>query len=59
MIGGAANREKIMKPVRNAETDGEERSRARSKEDERTEALVMLAIAILLVANVVLYLCHH
>jgi hypothetical protein len=27
--------------------------------DERREALVLLAIALLFLANVVLYLCHH
>lgn len=27
--------------------------------DERKEALVLLAIALLFLANVVLYLCHH
>lgn len=31
----------------------------RDRADERKEALVLLAIAILFVANVVLYLCHH
>jgi hypothetical protein len=31
----------------------------RAKEDERRETLILVAIAILLVANVVLYLCHH
>jgi hypothetical protein len=29
------------------------------KADERKEALVLMAIAILFLANVVLYLCHH
>jgi len=32
---------------------------ARTREDERRETLVLLAIAVLFVANVVLYLCHH
>ena len=31
----------------------------RSKADERKEALVLLAIAFLFLANVVIYLCHH
>jgi hypothetical protein len=31
----------------------------RDKEDERRETLILFAIAILLVANVVLYFCHH
>ncbi len=29
------------------------------RSEERKEALVLLAIAVLFVANVVLYLCHH
>lgn len=32
---------------------------AGGKEDERRETLILFAIAILLVANLVLYLCHH
>jgi hypothetical protein len=31
----------------------------RDKADERKEALVLLAIAFLFLANVLLYLCHH
>lgn len=31
----------------------------RKTADERREGLVLLAIAVLFVANVVLYLCHH
>ena len=31
----------------------------RARADERREALVLLAIAFLFVANVVIYLCHH
>jgi hypothetical protein len=36
-----------------------EASPQRDRSDERKEALVLLAIAVLFVANVVLYLCHH
>lgn len=35
------------------------RHAGRERSNERKEAFVLLAIAILLVANVVLYLCHH
>jgi hypothetical protein len=31
----------------------------RSKNEQRKEALVLLAIVVLFVANVLLYLCHH
>jgi len=31
----------------------------RERADERKEGLVLLAIAVLFLANVVLYLCHH
>jgi hypothetical protein len=31
----------------------------RDKDEERKEALVLLAIAILFLANVLLYICHH
>ena len=31
----------------------------RDKTEERKEALVLLAIAVLFLANVLLYLCHH
>jgi len=34
-------------------------TQAKDRVDERREALVLLAIAFLFVANVVLYLCHH
>jgi len=34
-------------------------ARPRDKAAERKEALVLFAIAILFLANVVLYLCHH
>jgi hypothetical protein len=37
----------------------EKAARPRSKHDERKEALVLLAIAFLILANVILYLCHH
>ncbi|MGA3171426.1 MAG: hypothetical protein ABSE62_10465 [Chthoniobacteraceae bacterium] len=40
----------------NKQRDGAER---RDATDERKEALVLLAIAVLFLANVVLYLCHH
>jgi hypothetical protein len=31
----------------------------RDKTEERKEALVLMAIAVLFLANVLLYLCHH
>ena len=31
----------------------------RDREQERKESLVLLLIAVLFVANVVIYLCHH
>jgi hypothetical protein len=31
----------------------------RDKAEDRKEALVLLAIAVLFLANVILYLCHH
>jgi len=56
-----------MKSVRKAEFERFFSKRRKEKEpadrrdpaDERKEALVLLAIAFLFVANVVLYLCHH
>jgi hypothetical protein len=52
-----------MKPEQNAGFDKRREGRGgaqpREKADERKEALVLLAIAFLFVANVVLYLCHH
>jgi cell division protein FtsX len=32
---------------------------AGARDDERRETLILFVIAILLVANIVLYLCHH
>jgi hypothetical protein len=34
-------------------------SRERDTAEDRKEALVLLAIAVLFLANVLLYLCHH
>jgi len=53
-----------MKPERNSEFGGSfnkhrEGAERRNITDERREALVLLAIAFLFLANVVLYLCHH
>jgi len=55
-----------MKPEPESGSDRSEENRRegkgvipRSKEEERKEGLVLLAIAILFLANVVLYLCHH
>jgi hypothetical protein len=38
---------------------GEKGAPSRDRAEERKEGLVLLAIALLFVANVVLYLCHH
>lgn len=67
MFHEAANLSPTMKSVRKLEIDRffgkrpKEKGRAsrRDSEDERKETLVILAIALLFVANVVLYLCHH
>jgi len=56
-----------MKSVRNSGFDqviderrNETRAvRGRDRADERKERLVVLIIALLFVANVVVYLCHH
>ena len=56
-----------MKPVRKSGFDRlfSKRRNAKGaaeqpeKADERKEALILLAIAFLFLANVVLYLCHH
>jgi hypothetical protein len=55
-----------MKFVRKSESDhlfgkrrDENPARPRDKAAERKEALALFAIAILFLANVVLYLCHH
>lgn len=57
----------IMKPVRKSQFPRPQGGPAplnsdpesRRKTEERKERLVLLAIAVLFVANVVLYLCHH
>jgi hypothetical protein len=43
----------------NARPSARASSRVRDKADERKEALVLLAIALLFLANVLLYICHH
>ena len=48
-----------MKRVRKTATGRGKAPSPNSREAERKEALVLLAIAILFVANVVLYLRHH
>jgi hypothetical protein len=59
----ARNSGRIFENSENSENSPGERKgqspQGRSKEDERKEALVLFAIAILFLANVVLYLCHH
>ena len=47
--------DRFFKKRRGEEGPADSRARA----DERREALVLLAIAFLFVANVVIYLCHH
>ncbi len=67
MYREAANRSSTMKSERKSSFDRfirESRAenspvRRRDRADERKEALALLAIALLFVANVVLYLCHH
>jgi len=60
MFREADNRAKFMNQARKSATGRTEKTaRPRSKDDERKEALVLLAIAVLFVANVLLYLCHH
>jgi hypothetical protein len=65
MNSEASNHLSTMKSEQHAVTDRTltgrhgERGRVRDKDEERKEALVLLAIAILFLANVLLYICHH
>jgi hypothetical protein len=66
MYREATNRPPTMKSERKSGFDRffnkrrqEKAAQPRDRADERKEALVLLAIAVLFLANVVLYLCHH
>jgi len=60
MFREADNRAQFMNQARKSATARPAKTaRPRSKDDDRKEALVLLAIAVLFVANVLLYLCHH